>query len=64
MNASEFLQEEARQLPPRTEVDAFTRGVERLRDDVERAGQRLDRLEAGRAGAPSPRRAAVENRRG
>ena len=62
MNASEFLQEEARQLPPRTEVDAFTRDVERLRDDVERAGQRLDRLEAGRPGAPSPRRAAVENR--
>ncbi len=48
MNTSEFLQEEARQLPPRTEVNAFSRDVERLRDDVERAGQRLDRLQPGR----------------
>ena len=45
MNASEFLQEEARQLPPRVEVDAFGRDVESLRDDVERAAQRLARLE-------------------
>ena len=45
MNASEFLQEEARQVPPRVEVDAFSRDVDRLRDDVERAAQRLGRLE-------------------
>ena len=45
MNTSEFLQEEARQLPPRVEVNAFGRDVERLRDDVERAAQRLARLE-------------------
>ena len=64
MNASEFLQEEARQLPPRTEVNAFSRDVERLRDDVERAGQRLDLLESSRVREPSPRRAAVEDRRG
>ena len=48
MNASEFLQEEARQLPPRVEVNAFGRDVERLRDDVERAVQRLARLEQHR----------------
>lgn len=48
MNTSEFLQEEARQLPPRTEVNGFGRDVERLRDDVERAAQRLARLEANR----------------
>ena len=45
MNTSEFLQEEARQLPPRVEVNAFGRDVEHLRDDVERAAQRLARLE-------------------
>lgn len=52
MNVSEFLQEEARQLPPRVEVDAFSRDVERLRDDVERAAQRLDRLRARQPRAP------------
>ena len=54
MNASEFLQEEARQLPPRVEVDAFGRDVERLRDDVERAAQRLARLETHRQRRDSP----------
>ena len=48
MNTSEFLQEEARQLPPRVEVNWFARDVERLRDDVERAAQRLSRLEKRR----------------
>ena len=48
MNTSEFLQEEARQLPPRVEVDAFGRDVDRLRDDVERSAQRLAKLEAFR----------------
>lgn len=48
MNTSEFLQEEARQLPPRVEVNAFGRDVECLRDDVERAAQRLARLEQHR----------------
>ena len=49
MNTAEFLQEEARQLPPRVEVDAFGRSVERLRDDVERAAQRLEQLERRRS---------------
>ena len=48
MNTSEFLQEEARQLPPRVEVNAFGRDVECLRDDVERAAQRLARVERQR----------------
>lgn len=48
MNTSEFLQEEARQLPPRVEVNAFGLDVECLRDDVERAAQRLARLEQHR----------------
>lgn len=53
MNTSEFLQEEARQLPPRVEVNAFGRDVEYLRDDVERAAQRLARLEQHRRRATS-----------
>ncbi len=53
MNTSEFLQEEARQLPPRVEVNAFGRDVEHLRDDVERAAQRLARLEQHRRRATS-----------
>ena len=53
MNTSEFLQEEARQLPPRVEVNAFGRDVEHLRDDVERAAQRLARLEQLRRRATS-----------
>ena len=53
MNTSEFLQEEARQLPPRVEVNAFGRDVECLRDDVERAAQRLARLEQHRRRATS-----------
>jgi len=44
MNTSEFLQEEARQLPPRLEVESFSREVERLRDDTDRAAQRVDKL--------------------
>ena len=53
MNTSEFLQEEARQLPPRVEVNAFGRDVECLRDDVERAAQRLARIEQHRRRATS-----------
>lgn len=44
MNTSEFLQEEIRQLPPRLEVESFSREVERLRDDTDRAVQRVERL--------------------
>lgn len=44
-NTAEFLQEESRALPAALEAQAFYADVERLRDDVERAAARLDRLE-------------------
>jgi len=45
MNATEYLQEEVKQLPPRVEIDGFFSSLERLRDDIERAGIRIKRLE-------------------
>ena len=45
-SVAEFLQEEGRDLPTRTEVDEFLAGVDRLRDDAERLEARLARLEA------------------
>lgn len=44
-NMREYLQEESRELPSRYEVERFTRDVNVLRDDVERAAARLARLE-------------------
>jgi ubiquinone biosynthesis accessory factor UbiJ len=41
---AEYLQEESDYLPPPVRIDAFCAEVERLRDDVERAEQRLDRI--------------------
>ncbi|MDH4108497.1 MAG: SCP2 sterol-binding domain-containing protein [Gammaproteobacteria bacterium] len=46
-NLTEYLQEESRVVPSRYEADAFRAGVERLRDDVERAEVRIRRLEDG-----------------
>jgi ubiquinone biosynthesis protein UbiJ len=43
-NTAEFLQEESRALPAPLELQAFYAEVERLRDDVERAAARLERL--------------------
>ncbi|SVA49068.1 uncharacterized protein METZ01_LOCUS101922 [marine metagenome] len=45
MNATEYLQEEVKQLPPRVEIDGFFSSLERLRDDIERTGIRIKRLE-------------------
>jgi ubiquinone biosynthesis protein UbiJ len=45
-SVAEYLQEEGRDLPTRTEVDEFLAGVDRLRDDAERLEARLARLEA------------------
>jgi ubiquinone biosynthesis protein UbiJ len=42
---AEFLTEESRDLVPRAELDAFAAGVDRTRDDVERAAARLTALE-------------------
>ena len=44
-NVREYLQEESRHLPSRYEVERFTRDLNVLRDDVERAEARLARLE-------------------
>jgi ubiquinone biosynthesis protein UbiJ len=44
-NITEFLQEERRDVPSRYEVEAFTRKVGELRDDVARIEARLNRLE-------------------
>jgi ubiquinone biosynthesis protein UbiJ len=55
-NVSEYLQEEGRDLPTRTEVEEFLVGVDRLRDDVERLDARLARVESHGA-APAAKRA-------
>ena len=43
-NIREYLQEEAREVPSRYEVERFTKDVNRLRDDVERLAARVDRI--------------------
>lgn len=43
-NLKEYLEEEARLLPTRYEVDAFLSQVDVLRDDVERLEARIERL--------------------
>lgn len=48
-NAGEYLSEESRDVPSRTEAEEFLRDVDRLRDDVERLDARLAALEARRA---------------
>jgi ubiquinone biosynthesis protein UbiJ len=45
-NVAEYLQEEGRDVPSRTEADEFLHGVDRLRDDVERLEARLKLLES------------------
>lgn len=45
-NVSEYLQEEGRDVPSRTEADEFLRAVDRLRDDVDRLEARLGLLES------------------
>lgn len=47
-NLSEYLQEEGRDVPSRTEAEEFTAGVDRLRDDVDRLEARIALLERGR----------------
>jgi ubiquinone biosynthesis protein UbiJ len=48
MNTGEYLQEESRDLPARHELEGFFRDVEILRDDIERAVVRGERLLARR----------------
>lgn len=47
-NVSEYLQEEGRDAPSRTEADEFIAGVDKLRDDVDRLDARLSLLERKR----------------
>lgn len=47
-NVTEFLQEEGRDAPSRTEADELMTGVDTLRDDVDRFAARLDLLERQR----------------
>ncbi len=46
LNASEFLQEETRELPPAPELDIFYAQVDALRTDFDRLSSRVERLEA------------------
>ena len=50
----EYLQEEGRDLPTRTEAEEFLADVDRLRDDAERLEARLARLESRRAASRAP----------
>jgi ubiquinone biosynthesis accessory factor UbiJ len=61
-NVSEYLQEEGRDLPTRTEAEEFLAGVDRLRDDVERLEARLARVES-RGAAPGAKRARSRGQR-
>jgi ubiquinone biosynthesis protein UbiJ len=47
-SVAEYLQEEGRDVPTRTELDEFLRDVDTLRNDVERLEARLQRVLAGR----------------
>lgn len=47
-NLSEYLQEESRDAPSRTEAEEFNAGIDRLRDDVDRFEARLALLERKR----------------
>jgi ubiquinone biosynthesis protein UbiJ len=47
-SVAEYLQEEGRDVPTRTEIDEFLHGVDTLRNDVERLEARLRRLAARR----------------
>jgi ubiquinone biosynthesis protein UbiJ len=51
-NVSEYLQEEGRDVPNRTEADEFIADVDKLRDDVDRIEARIVVLEAKQARRP------------
>lgn len=48
LDAVEYLREETRDLVPQPEMEEWMKGVETLRDDVERLEVRLNRLSGGR----------------
>ena len=51
-NIAEYLQEEGRDLVTKTEMEEFLRGVDGVRDGVDRVEARLKRLEQSANGAP------------
>ena len=53
-NVGEFLTEESRDLVPAAEQEAFLGGVDRIREDVDRAESRLALLERSAAGRRRP----------
>lgn len=53
-NVAEYLQEEGRDVPSRTEADEFVAGVDKIRDDVDRLEARLALFEAQRAPLRTP----------
>ena len=55
-SAAEYLQEEGRDVPARIEVEEFLRGVDQLRDDVERLEARITRLAPPPDNRPTRRR--------
>jgi ubiquinone biosynthesis accessory factor UbiJ len=52
-NVSEYLQEEGRDVPSRTEADEFIADVDKLRDDIDRIEARIVMLEAKQARRPN-----------
>jgi len=51
-NVAEYLQEEGRDVPSRTEAEEFVAGVDTLRDDVDRLEAKLNMLERRRRPLP------------
>lgn len=49
-NLAEYLRDELRAVPDRSEVEAFMDSVDRLREDVDRLAARLDRFGSGQPG--------------
>lgn len=49
-NVAEYLTEEGRDVPARTEVDEFLEGVDRLREAADRLDARIAIIERGRSG--------------
>jgi ubiquinone biosynthesis protein UbiJ len=54
-NVAEYLAHESRDLVPRAEAEDFYRGVERLRDDLDRLDARAQLLERDAGGQEDPR---------
>ncbi|CAD6881228.1 Ubiquinone biosynthesis protein UbiJ [Methylomonas albis] len=54
LNLEEFLQEETRELPAKSEAELFFRDIDTCRSDCDRLDARLDRLEASLQSTSAP----------